>query len=117
MARSERLAIKVRALTKGKGLIEKNMFGGVAFMLNGNMCFGTVKDDLVVRVGPKRYEGALALPHARPMDFTGRPIKGFVYVDSKGWSKDATLKKWLDMGIDYVSSLPKKTTMQKKAAR
>ncbi len=71
------------------------MFGGVILMLNGNMCFGTFKDDFVVRVGPKRYEDALALPHARPIDFTGRTIKGFVHVDSKGWSKDATLKKWL----------------------
>jgi hypothetical protein len=50
------------------------------------------------------------------MDFTGRPIKGFVYVDQKGWSKDATLKKWLDMGVDYASSLPKKAAKQRKAA-
>jgi TfoX/Sxy family transcriptional regulator of competence genes len=108
MVSNERLADKIRALTERKSLKEKRMFGGVAFMLNGNMCFGTVKDDLVVRVGPDRYKDALALPHARPMDFTGRPIKGFVFVDSKGWSKDATLKKWLDMGIDYASSLPRK---------
>lgn len=108
MVSNEQLASKIRALTKRKGLSEKKMFGGLSFMLNGNMCFGTIKDDLVVRVGPERYKDALAQPHARPMDFTGRPTTGFVFVDSKGWSNDATLKKWLDMGIDYTSSLPKK---------
>jgi TfoX/Sxy family transcriptional regulator of competence genes len=116
MVSNEQLTSKIRTLTKRRKLSEKKMFGGIAFMLNGNMCFGTLKDDLIVRVGPERYKDALALPHARPMDFTGRPIKGFVYVDSKGWSNDATLKKWLDMGIDYASSLPKKATKQKKAA-
>lgn len=108
MVSNEQLAGKIRALTKRRGLIEKKMFGGIAFMFDGNMCFGTINDDLVVRVGPERYKDALAMPHARPMDFTGRSIKGFVYVDSKGWSKDTALKKWLDMGIDYASSLPKK---------
>lgn len=117
MVSNEQLAIKIHALTKRKGLIEKNMFGGVAFMLNGNMCFGTLRDDLMVRVGPKRYQDALTMSHARPMDISGKPIKGFVFVNSNGWSKDAALKKWLDMGIDYAASLPKKTTMQKKAAR
>ncbi len=117
MVPNEQLTSKIRTLTKRKGLSEKKMFGGVAFMLNRNICFGTIKDDLVVRVGPERYEDALAMPHARPMDFTGRSIRGFVFVEQKGWSKDATLKKWLDMGIDYASSLPKKVAMQKKAAR
>jgi TfoX/Sxy family transcriptional regulator of competence genes len=117
MVSNEQLANKIRALTKRKGLSEKKMFGGIAFLLNGNMCFGTLKDDLIVRVGRERYEDALARPHARPMDFTGRPTTGFVFVDSKGWSNDATLKKWLDMGIGYASSLPKKTIMQRKTAR
>jgi TfoX/Sxy family transcriptional regulator of competence genes len=117
MVFNEHLANKIRALTKRKGLSEKKMFGGIAFLLNGNMCFGTLKDDLIVRVGRERYEDALARPHARPMDFTGRPTTGFVFVDSKGWSNDATLKKWLDMGIGYASSLPKKTIMQRKTIR
>jgi hypothetical protein len=114
---NERLNDKIRALTKRRKLSEKKMFGGMAFLLNGNMCFGTLKDDLIIRVGSEGYKEALTMPHARPMDFTGRPTKGFVFVDSRGWSNDATLKKWLDMGIGYASSLPKKTTMQKKAAR
>jgi TfoX/Sxy family transcriptional regulator of competence genes len=117
MVSNEQLTSKIRALTKRRKLSEKKMFGGVAFLLNGNMCFGTLKDDLIVRVGPEHYKEALAMPHARPMDFTGRPIKGFVYVDSKGWSNDAMLKKWLDMSIGHASSLPKKKAMQKKAAR
>ena len=116
MVSNEQLNDKIRALIKHRKLSEKKMFGGMAFLLNGNMCFGTLKDDLIIRVGLERYKEALAMPHARPMDFTGRPIKGFVYVDQKGWSKDATLKKWLDMGIDYASSLPKKAAKQRKAA-
>jgi TfoX/Sxy family transcriptional regulator of competence genes len=114
---NERLNDKIRTLTKRKKLSEKKMFGGLTFLLNGNMCFGTLKDDLIIRVGPEHYKEALAMPHARPMYFTGRPTTGFVFVDSKGWSNDMTLKKWLDMGIGYASSLPKKTAMQKKAAR
>jgi TfoX/Sxy family transcriptional regulator of competence genes len=108
MVSNEQLTERVRTLAKHKGMSEKKMFGGIAFMLGGNMCFGVLKDDLVVRVGPERYEEALALPHARPMDFTGRPTRGFVFVGPKAWSNDATLKKWLDIGIDFASSLPKK---------
>ncbi len=109
MVYNELLAEKIRAVVvRRKDLSEKKMFGGVAFMLNGNMFCGVVKDDLLVRVGAERNDEALALPHARPMDFTGKPMKGFIYVDPKGWSKDTALKKWIDMGINYVSSLPKK---------
>ena len=110
MVYNEQLAGKIRTLLQArrKGFSEKKMFGGMEFMLNGSMCCGALKDDLVVRVGPERYEEALALPHARPMDFTGRKMKGFVYVDPKGWSDDAALKKWVDMGVAYASSLPKK---------
>ena len=109
MAYDEALAQRIHvALNDVSGLTEKKMFGGVAFMLYGNMFCGVVKDDLLVRVGAERNEEALALPNARPMDFTGKPMKGFIYVDSNGWSKDAVLKKWVDMGAEYVSTLPKK---------
>ena len=108
MVYNELLPSRIRTMAKRKGLSEKKMFGGVAFLLNGKMCFGVIKDDLLVRLGPERHEDAIRLPHARPMDFTGRPMKGFVYVDSKGWSKYATLKKWLDMGADCTSSLRRK---------
>src|SRR5688572_14770524 len=108
MVYNERLAGRIHALAKRRGLAEKKMFGGVAFMLDGNMCFGVHKEDLMVCVGAEQYGRALALPGARPMDITGRPMKGFVFVSSGGIAKDATLKKWLDMGMDFASSLPKK---------
>ena len=109
MVYNEQLADKIRTvIARRKGLTEKKMFGGEAFMLNGNMFCGVVRDDLLVRVGAERNEEALALPNARPMDFTGKPMKGFIYVDSKGWSKHAVLKKWVDMGVENVSTLPKK---------
>jgi hypothetical protein len=75
-----------RALGKRKGLAEKKMFGGLAFMLDNRMCCGVINNDLVVRVGPDQYESALAQPHARRLDFTGRPLKGFVYRVTSGGS-------------------------------
>lgn len=109
MVYNEQLAAKTRALiSRRRGFSEKKMFGGMAYLINGNMCCGVLKDDLVVRVDPKEYETTLAMPNARPMDFTGRTIRGFVYVDSKGWSKGEALKKWVEMGVKYASSLPKK---------
>jgi TfoX/Sxy family transcriptional regulator of competence genes len=109
MVYNEQLADKIRKLVaRRRGISEKKMFAGVAFLLNGRMCFGVVKDDLMVRVGIERYKEALATPHARPMNFTAHEAKGFVFVDSNAWQKDAALRKWLDMGIDCASSLPKK---------
>jgi hypothetical protein len=109
MVYNEQLAERTRSLlSRRKGFSEKRMFGGMAFLLNGNMCCGVLKDDLVVRVGPERFEAALKTPHARPMDFTGRSIKGFVFVDAKGWSRDVSLKKWVEMGVVHALSLPKK---------
>ncbi len=81
MAYDEKLAGRVRLLLKGrKGISEKRMFGGLAFMLGDRMCCGVLKEDFVARIGPEAYESALDEPHVRPMDFTGRPIKGYVYV-------------------------------------
>jgi TfoX/Sxy family transcriptional regulator of competence genes len=107
---NERLADKIRTiLSNRKVLTEKKMFGGIAFLLNDYMCCGVINDDLMVRVGGNRYKEALELPYSRPMDFTGRPTTGFVFVGSKGWSKEPILKKWVHMGVDYVSSLPRKS--------
>ena len=109
MVYNEQLAEKIRKLVSSRrGWTEKRMFGGVAFMLSGKMCCGVVKDDLLVRVGPDRSDEALSLPNSRPMDFTGKPMKGFVYVSAKGWSNDRTLKQWVDMAVAYVTSLPRK---------
>jgi hypothetical protein len=84
------------------------MFGGIAFMLHGNMCCGVVKDTLMVRVGPEQYAKALAEPHARPMDFTGRPLNGFVYVGPAGYKTEAALRQWLKRATNFVASLPAK---------
>ena len=109
MAYDEKLAERVRrALTPREGLSEKRMFGGIAFMLRGNMVCGIVKDQLMVRVGPERYDDALARPHARPMDFTGRPMKGMVYVEREGCRTDEGLKWWVEQGLNFAATLPTK---------
>ena len=109
MAYNEGLAERMRAAVAGRrGLTEKKMFGGVAFMLNGNMFCGVVKDDLMVRVGPEHHERALAQAYARPMDFSGRPMKGMVYVGPEGCRTDKSLKWWLDQGLKFALSLPAK---------
>lgn len=84
------------------------MFGGIAFMLNGNMCCGVVKDELMVRVGAEQHAAALALPGARPMDFTGRPMNGMVFVRPAGYRDGRALAAWVKRGADYAASLPPK---------
>jgi TfoX N-terminal domain len=106
---NELTAVRIRAaLENASGLSERNMFGGVSFILHGNMCCGVIEDDLVVRVGPDAYEDALREPHTRPMDFTGRPLKGFVYVGPKGFTSETMLRRWIDRGIAFVRTLPGK---------
>jgi len=109
MSYDEKTADRVRRIlsTRG-GFIEKKMFGGLCFMVSGSMCCGLSSTALMVRVGPDRYEKALALPHARPMDFTGRPLTGMVYVDPAGYKTDAALAKWVQRGVDFVAGLPAK---------
>ncbi len=91
-----------------EGVSEKKMFGGLAFMLSGHMCCGVIDDKLMARVGPEAYEAALGLPHARPMDFTGKPLKGFVYVDAEGLNSDEKLREWVNRAVAFVASLPPK---------
>ena len=109
MAYDEAFAERVRrVLVKQPGVTERKMFGGIAFMVGGNMCCGVVKNDLMVRVGPQPYEDALAMPGARPMDFTGRPMKGMLYVDGGAFRSAKTLAAWVRLGADYATSLPAK---------
>jgi TfoX/Sxy family transcriptional regulator of competence genes len=109
MAYDEGLAERVRQVLSGrKGLTERKMFGGIAFMLDGKMCCGVIEDDLVVRVGPERYEEALAEPHARPMDFTGRSLRGFVFVGPDGCRTGEALAGWVRQAADFVQSLLEK---------
>ncbi len=109
MPYNEDLASRVRvAFGPLAGLTEKKMFGGLAFMLNGNMCVGVTNDDLMVRVGAEEQVNLVRLPHARPMDFTGRPMKGFVFVGLGGTQEADSLKEWVGRGVGFAQSLPKK---------
>ncbi len=115
MAYDENLADRIRkVLARHKALTEKKMFGGVAFMLGGKMCCGVVKNDLVVRVGPEHHEEALAQPHARPMDFTGWPMKGFLFIGPAGYRTDEALAKWVKQAVEFVSTLPKNLNQSRK---
>jgi TfoX/Sxy family transcriptional regulator of competence genes len=109
MPYDEGLAQRVRELLADEpGLSEKRMFGGLAFLLKGNMCVGIVKDALMVRVGPDAYHDLVHQPSARKMDFTGKPMKGFVFVEPEGFESDADLRRWVGHGLAYASALPGK---------
>ena len=109
MPYDEKLAQKVRhQFKRTRGIAEKKMFSGICFMVNGNMVCGVERNNLVIRVGPDNYEEALKEPHARPMDFTGRPLKGFVYVRPQGHNTKKALISWVKRGLDYATSLKAK---------
>lgn len=90
------------------GVTERKMFGGLCFMVHGNMLGGVMGDEIIVRVGAERYEDALKQPHAREMDFTGRPMRGFVVVASEGIASDERLNEWVELGAQFATSLPPK---------
>jgi len=109
MPYDERLAERIRlALKRRPGISERRMFGGLAFLLRGNMLCGVVDQDLMVRVGAEAYEQALARPHAREMDFTGRSLRGMVYVRASGVRTAKQLQSWLQQGLEFAKSLPAK---------
>ena len=109
MAFDEDLADRIRDfLSSRPELTERKMFGGIAFMLAGNMAVGVIGEDLMVRLDPADAERALEEDYTRPMDFTGKPMKNMVYVDPGGIASDDELAKWVDAGADYAMSLPPK---------
>ena len=109
MAYDEELAKRIATILAPRdGLTERKMFGGLSFMLNGHMCCGVTTSDLMVRVGPDAFEDSLAQPHARPMDFTGRPRKGMIYVEPAGYADDKSLAAWVERGVAFATSLPPK---------
>ena len=115
MAYDEGLAQRIRELLEDDPRIsEKKMFGGVAFMANGKMAAGVIKDELMVRVGPEAYDEAAAQPHARAMDFTGRPMRGFVQVAPAGFEEDDDLRAWLARGIAFAAAYEKKALRAKR---
>ena len=109
VAYDEELAERVReVLAPRSDVSERRMFGGIAFMLGGNMACGVLGEDLIVRLGDEEGEKALAEDGVRPFDFTGRPMKGIVYVSAVGTANDSGLSEWVDAGADYAASLPAK---------
>lgn len=109
MPYDEQLAERVRVILGDRGdVVERNMFGGIAFMLGGHMCCGVNGTDLVLRLGEARAAAALEHPEARPMDFTGRPMKGFVYVSPEGTRSPDDLRAWVKRAADHVGTLPAK---------
>lgn len=119
MPYNEQLAQRItNLLTKQKGVVEKKMFGGIAYMLKDKMMIGIAKERLMVRCLPERYEELLQKPYAGVMDFTGKVMKGFLYVNEAGYRTDKQLQSWLDVGIEYaMKSPPKKPKAEKPNAK
>jgi TfoX N-terminal domain len=113
MAFNEQLAQRIREGLAEHKAVEKRMFGGLCFMLNDVMCCGVHKNDFVARVGPERHAEALRKSHARPMDITGRPMQGFVFVEPEGVRTDAQLRKWLEWCTSFAA-VAKKTPRGKR---
>jgi TfoX/Sxy family transcriptional regulator of competence genes len=103
-----KLAERIRSELNGILFVEKKMFGGVGFLINGNLACGVNKDDLIVRVDPEKHEALLKKPHARPFDMTGRPMKGWLLVEASGVKTDKQLRTWVRQGIEFASTLPAK---------
>lgn len=109
MAYDEGMADRIRDhLGVGPEIVEKKMFGGIAFMLSGNMAVGISGDELMVRTGPDGYADAIAKPGVRDFDMTGKRMKGWVLVASDQLAEDNGLGEWLDVGLDFAGSLPPK---------
>ncbi|MBW1848461.1 MAG: TfoX/Sxy family protein [Deltaproteobacteria bacterium] len=109
MASDKVLTERVRVLLKDKpDFNKKKMFGGVCFLLHGNMACGILNDDLIVRVGPQNYEGLLKLPNIRQFDVTGKPMKGWVVVLAEGHKTKDDLALWVERGATFALTLPAK---------
>jgi TfoX/Sxy family transcriptional regulator of competence genes len=109
MAFDEILAGRIRdALARKRGIEEKKMFGGVGFLLDGNMLIGVWQDSLIARIGPDEYAEALRQVHVREFDITGRPMKGWVLVEAEGVEDDGQLSEWVERATKFVKTLPKK---------
>lgn len=122
MAYNEKVADRIREILaerKLKKVSEKNMFGGVAFMVNDKMCVGVIGDDMMARIDPEIYELALEKKGIRAMDFTGKPMKGYIYVDKTGMGKKPQLEFWIDLALEFnkIAKAAKKKVTAKKAAK
>jgi TfoX/Sxy family transcriptional regulator of competence genes len=109
MAFDETLAARIRQrLTRRKNVAEKKMFGGVGFLLNGNLLVGVWKDSLIVRLSDEQGEAALLEPHVKEFDITGRPMKGWILIGPEGIEDDNQLSDWIQRAAKFVEKLPKK---------
>jgi hypothetical protein len=109
MAFDDKLADRIRKqLEQQDGVVEKRMFGGLAFLLNGNMCCGVHGQEMIVRLDPAETDAALRKPHTRIFDMTGRPMKGWILVRADGLKTAAALRQWVNVGVMYAQSLPAK---------
>ncbi len=109
MAHDEGLAQRVREiLSESLGYEEKKMFGGIGFLLQGNMACGVIREDLIVRVGAENYSEALLQPDVELFDMTGRAMTGWIVVKEPGYRKDSNLNDWVDQGVSYSLTLPPK---------
>lgn len=107
MAYDENLSVRIRELLENiSGFEEKKMFGGVGFLVNGNMACGVHKHSLIVRVGPEKYQAALSDVHAGVFDMTGRPMTGWVKVSAPGFETEKDLSNWVQQGLEFALSLP-----------
>ncbi len=115
MAYNQTLASRVDGvLAKEPGMTSKRMFGSICYLLNGNMCCGVVGDRLMVRVGKEQYDEVLKIKGAQPMDLTGRPLTGLILVDASAIGTEFALRRWVQMGLDFTKTLPRKIKKFKK---
>lgn len=116
MVFDNQLATRIRNLFPSDLQVqERKMFGGLAFLIQGHMSCGIVGDRLMIRIAPENYEETLMQPHVLPMDFTGKPMRGFIYVEPAGISTEAALSHWLGRGIAVASSLSPKERRPRRA--
>lgn len=116
MPYDERMAGRVRRILSGRpDVVERKMMGGLCFMLSGSMCCGVSASALLVRVGRDAYQRMLAQPYVRPLEFAGRRPTGFVLVDTEGCRTDRALARWIQRGMDFVSTLPAKKLTARSA--
>ncbi|MDQ2690798.1 MAG: TfoX/Sxy family protein [Chloroflexota bacterium] len=108
MAYDQKLAERIRVQLEGLPFVEKKMFGGVGYLIGGNMACGVYKNDLVVRVHAERHPALLKKPHAKPFDITGRPMKGWLLVEPAGCKTAKQLSAWVKEGVEFASTLPPK---------
>ena len=108
MAYDLKLAERIRSQLDGIPFVERKMFGGVGFLLSGNMACGVNKNDLIVRVNPEKHSALLKKPHAKAFDMTGRPMKGWLVVEADGCKTDKQLSTWVKEGVEFALTLPVK---------